>query len=341
MPNRFWAIALGNTRGKVYNMIKGQSVKTAWVNSPQADAVAKFYIEGHSVRETAEMFGVSKIQVNNLVKKRGITNGRNFRTAEKSTKHNEIQQREAEQRLANRLQSLGFEYAGGYQDKCIKIRCRKCGFEFERGVDFAKHGNVICWKCEHEKALISQAERREAQKIKSAKRKEVKEAEKAMREFQQQIQRDMKLDKVCRCKVCGSKYTPRQYMQSEGLTFFSNVGYCSHECKRRAINKARKMTPSGKTGNYHMRAKKYGCEYVSGITLKKLIKRDGLRCAICGEMCDLNDRSWSKHSGPMYPSIDHIIPMAKGGGHVWSNVQIAHIICNAIKGDTIDEEASA
>ena len=323
-------------------MIKGQSVKTAWVNSPQADEVARFYVEGHSVRETAETFGVSKAQVNNLVKKRRITNGRKFKTdACHVIEHNKDQQRDAEQRLVSRLESLGFEYVGGYQNKNIKIRCRQCGEEFERCVDFAKHGNVVCRKCEHKKALIRQVERREAQKVESAKRQEAREIEKAMREFQQQIQRDMKLDEVCKCKVCGSKYTPRQYMQSEGLALFSNVGYCSHECKRRAINKARKMAPSGKTGNYYIRAKKYGCEYISGITLKKLIKRDGLRCAICGEMCDPNDHSWSRYSGPMYPSIDHIIPMAKGGGHIWSNVQVAHIICNSIKNDTIDEGISA
>lgn len=202
-------------------MIKGQSVKTAWVNSPQADEVARFYVEGHSVRETAETFGVSKVQVNNLVKKRRITNGRKFKTdACHVIEHNKDQQRDAEQRLVSRLESLGFEYVGGYQDKNIKIRCRQCGEEFERCVDFAKHGNVVCRKCEHKKALIRQTERREAQKVKSAKRQEAREIEKAMREFQQQIQRDMKLDKVCKCEVCGSEYTPRQYMQSEGLTLF-------------------------------------------------------------------------------------------------------------------------
>jgi hypothetical protein len=25
--------------------------------------------------------------------------------------------------------------------------------------------------------------------------------------------------------------------------------------------------------------------------------------------------------------------MSKGGGHIWSNVQVAHIICNSIKSD--------
>lgn len=41
-------------------------------------------------------------------------------------------------------------------------------------------------------------------------------------------------------------------------------------------------------------------------------------------------------SGPMYPSIDHIVPMSKGGGHVWENVQVAHIICNTEKGDSCE-----
>ena len=29
--------------------------------------------------------------------------------------------------------------------------------------------------------------------------------------------------------------------------------------------------------------------------------------------------------------------MSKGGGHVWDNVQVAHIICNSEKGANIGE----
>jgi 5-methylcytosine-specific restriction endonuclease McrA len=49
-------------------------------------------------------------------------------------------------------------------------------------------------------------------------------------------------------------------------------------------------------------------------------------------MCDPNDHEWTKHFGPTSPTIDHIIPMAKGGGHIWDNVQVAHAICNSTKG---------
>ena len=320
-------------------MIKGQSVKTAWVNSPQADEVARFYVEGHSVRETAETFGVSKAQVNNLVKKRGITNGRNFKTAEKSTKHNEIQQHEAEQRLANRLQSLGFEYAGGYQDKCIKIRCRQCGFEFERCVDFAKRGNVVCRKCEHEKALIRQAQRKEKLKQKTINQKARAEAEKADALFH------LLNDKAHVCTICGKSFSIADYMKDCGLKQIQhNPSYCSDACKRKANHRKSKECKrrSGNLdrGNHRHRARKYGVAYEAGITLKKVWERDKGICQICGKPCDWSDRSWNKYCGPLYPSIDHIVAMKNGGGHVWPNVQLAHIICNSEKGASIDEEIS-
>lgn len=37
--------------------------------------------------------------------------------------------------------------------------------------------------------------------------------------------------------------------------------------------------------------------------------------------------------GPLTPSIDHVIALKNGGNHVWSNVQLAHAICNIIKND--------
>ena len=97
-------------------------------------------------------------------------------------------------------------------------------------------------------------------------------------------------------------------------------------------------TRKQRVGSAHRhRAKILGCQYDPTVTLERLIKRDGLRCAICGELCDKNDKRWNSRFGPMYPTIDHIKPMSKGGGHVWSNVQVAHSICNTIKNDAYAE----
>lgn len=71
------------------------------------------------------------------------------------------------------------------------------------------------------------------------------------------------------------------------------------------------------------------------ITLKKLYARDNGICAICGEKTNYKDfRLENKqfYAGKNYPSIDHIKPLSKGGLHSWDNVQLAHMICNAIKG---------
>lgn len=85
------------------------------------------------------------------------------------------------------------------------------------------------------------------------------------------------------------------------------------------------------TKKHSHRAIKFGCEFQTGISLRKLIDRDGLVCRICGKECDMSDKTYGTH-GPLYPSVDHIIPLAKGGAHSWSNVQIAHCMCNSQKG---------
>ncbi len=45
-------------------------------------------------------------------------------------------------------------------------------------------------------------------------------------------------------------------------------------------------------------------------------------CGICGEAVPLE-----------FFTIDHIVPISKGGPHVASNLQIAHTACNSAKGD--------
>lgn len=59
-------------------------------------------------------------------------------------------------------------------------------------------------------------------------------------------------------------------------------------------------------------------------------ERDGWTCGICGEAID---PELKKHR--MSASIDHIIPLARGGTHTYDNVQAAHRVCNSRKGARI------
>jgi len=60
---------------------------------------------------------------------------------------------------------------------------------------------------------------------------------------------------------------------------------------------------------------------------RKIYERDGWACQLCGEPVDRTGLD-------MYlrPSLDHIVPLSKGGTHTRANAQCAHWICNSLKG---------
>ena len=71
------------------------------------------------------------------------------------------------------------------------------------------------------------------------------------------------------------------------------------------------------------------------VSLRALIERDKGVCYLCGNTVEENDfviRDGIKCIGKTYPTIDHVIPVAKGGTHTWVNIRLAHMGCNAQKG---------
>ena len=63
-------------------------------------------------------------------------------------------------------------------------------------------------------------------------------------------------------------------------------------------------------------------------TVKELVKRDGPFCKLCGKPLDMNLKVPNRAA----VTIDHIVPLAKGGLHVGKNLQLAHLRCNSKKG---------
>lgn len=71
------------------------------------------------------------------------------------------------------------------------------------------------------------------------------------------------------------------------------------------------------------------------ISLKAVYERDKGICYLCGKPCDWNDFKYIENYfvvGKNYPSIEHVIPLSRGGLHSWDNVRLAHHRCNTIKG---------
>ena len=114
------------------------------------------------------------------------------------------------------------------------------------------------------------------------------------------------------CIVCGKEYETYNPAQKT----------CSKECgKKLARAHKHKRIPKSQLVD-------------KDITLEALYRRDSGVCYLCGKKCDWNDKT-DKSVGPAYPSIDHMIPIAKGGLHAWTNVKLAHFECNWKKSDAL------
>lgn len=193
------------------------------------------------------------------------------------------------------------EYVGGYtgRNNRINVRCRCCGEEFSTSYHYIAHKkkSVRCPNCFA---------------IKQQKRLHDKELRRLKRNAKVGTQLSFRI-----CERCGTIFIPKT-KQSR---------YCSESC-RKAINRH---------GNADDRlCSKNVIDW--NITLTKLSNKcDGI-CWICNESVDWNDyimRDDVFIAGDMYPSIDHIIPLSKGGKHSWDNVALAHRICNSRKSDKI------
>lgn len=70
------------------------------------------------------------------------------------------------------------------------------------------------------------------------------------------------------------------------------------------------------------RARQINCPVIIPFTKAEIIKRDGLNCYICDILLT-----------PKQVTIDHFIPLSKGGFHCPSNARIACLKCNQEKSD--------
>ena len=160
--------------------------------------------------------------------------------------------------------------------------CQYCGKTFKETRD---RPNLYCSKqCAARHRGMIYTSRRQAQDDHELELlEEYREALKRVEDLRYRIEHEKY------CIECGKLFTARQMGQK----------CCSPECSRRRENR----------GKDH-RIYKNGAPDKS-ITLTKLYMRDGGICQICGRAIDF-DRD---PNDDRYPSIDHIIPISKGGIH--------------------------
>lgn len=81
--------------------------------------------------------------------------------------------------------------------------------------------------------------------------------------------------------------------------------------------------------NQH-RAKVACAEIIEEVHAEKVFLRDKGICGICKEPLD-----------PSNYTLDHIIPLSRGGNHTYNNIHVAHGICNSRKQNLTLEEYNA
>lgn len=116
------------------------------------------------------------------------------------------------------------------------------------------------------------------------------------------------------CEACGKAFQPRS----------KRGRFCCSDCR---INAQPKEWTDAKRTAYHRRRALKRAGRADRISPKVVFERDGWRCQICG--CKVNRKAKWPHK--RYPTLDHILPLSKGGLHVWENVQCACYACNMAK----------
>lgn len=128
------------------------------------------------------------------------------------------------------------------------------------------------------------------------------------------------------CKNCGKHFMTE---------FKKNKTFCSEHCRDEYVKSYRHF-------HKRIRKKKLADAIVDdNITLEGVCRKFNGVCQICGHLVNYNDYTTNYDgyfiTGHDYPSIDHIVPLSKGGKHSWDNVQLAHFMCNSMKSDTLSD----
>jgi len=95
-----------------------------------------------------------------------------------------------------------------------------------------------------------------------------------------------------------------------------------------------RQTEAGKIadrkGSHKRRALKAGADH-EVFDDREIFERDGFKCQLCGYR---TRPDYKNPNHPLYPNLDHIVPLSKGGSHTRLNTQCLCHRCNMIKHNT-------
>lgn len=301
-----------NELGLKSNAKIGIAIKEKYNKEAYDDLVEqiKKYVQlGWSINKISkEIKDISPDNIKTISKNENIifNNTHNFKNARIAA----LNLKEREQIFAEKInkkdRTKAYHHGFTNIDSEVYIKCLDCNniYKVNANIVRKKSNAILCKYC-----LNKAKEQKEAiKRIQKSNKERIQKANKLLNSVQITF-------KVC--KQCG-------------VLFIGNTLYCSARCRNR-------QHEHQYTRARYNKAKQNGTIDYS-ISLDKLIKRDNNICYICNKECNLNDYIYKGDyfiAGNYYPSIDHVVPLAKGGTHEWSNIKLAHRICNSLKSDKL------
>lgn len=112
----------------------------------------------------------------------------------------------------------------------------------------------------------------------------------------------------------------RAYYERNKTAIFAGI--------RRYRDENPEMVRAWKRDREQRRSARITTTQIEAIKSLNVYDRDQWVCQLCLLPVD-SEVQWPD---PMSPSLDHVVPLSRGGGHVLENVQLAHLVCNMQKG---------
>lgn len=132
--------------------------------------------------------------------------------------------------------------------------------------------------------------------------------------------------RICALPGCGQGFQPRRDMdrccsEKHGKLLYNRESRADGRQKPPPWSDARR-------DRYHRRrALKKAASTGEPVLFAAIAERDGWRCCLCRKRVS----PAIKWPDSMSPSLDHLVPLSKGGAHDPSNVALAHLGCNTAK----------
>lgn len=217
-----------------------------------------------------------------------------------------------------------------------ECNCRWCGGSFIK-----RHGGRRIGKfCSREHAfrnhrLVGIVERLQTRFL---------ERTKLLQSGRQRCQRCSKFGIGCRkyCEPCGKQVRNEQRMYPLGEAIcgcgrtFDRVRPRQKRCDTCQAEKEQQAKAASRKAGKARRKFRIKTTRAESVSPKAIFDRDGWMCGICGEEV----LAGVQVPHPLSPTLDHIVPLSKGGSHTKDNLQCAHFSCNVAKSDKMPESAT-